>query len=166
MGSFFYSLARKTAAIFLLFASVVILLVSCSASPSAEELMMEFAKAYGIDKTCYSKSIPEGEPGYAPVEFFTELYGNIEESVSDYAVIFTSTLSSVGECSVILCYSEYDAMRVSEAALMRLDMIKSLVGSVNTEAADDAFVIRRGRAVITCALSDNERAEKLWKKII
>ncbi len=155
---------RTLAAVLLL--SIALLSVSCSAQPSAKELMHEFVTGYGIEKPYYFKSAAEGESGYVPDNFLFRLFGDIDGSVSDFAVVFTSDLSAVGECSVLICYSEYDAARVSEAVLMRVDTVRSLLGSSDTSAADDAAVFRRGRIVVCCMLDDNARAKRLWDRIL
>ena len=145
---------------------LLFILASCDEGRSALSIMSEFCEAYSVGGVVYSPHIREGERGYSDEDFFIELYGEGSDSVSDYSVLLLSGLSDVGECAVFICYSDYDATLVSDMCYRRIELLKSLSGAVDTSFADDAFVLRRGKTVVMCALADNERGKRIWKKVI
>ncbi len=145
--------------------SFFILFISCGDLPNALDAMNEFKEAYGIEKTVYSKSLPEGDSGYADSDFFYNMYGDGEDSVCDYAVLLLSDLDTVGECAVFICYTEYDAILVTDICRRRMDLLKSLMGSVDVSFLSDSFIKRYGRVVVMCALSDNESAQQIFDRI-
>ena len=155
---------RKTAAVFLSFALLIFSLFSCTEQKSAVSLMEDFVSAYGIRKTVFSSSLKEGEDGFVSEGFLEKLYGDIGESVYEFAVVFTSDLRSLGECSVFVCHTAYDALTVSEAATDRIQMIRKLSVEGDTSSLEDAFVLRKGKVVVMCALDDNGRARSLWER--
>lgn len=155
----------RAALVFLLLLSIICM-SSCQRSVEAYKLMTELCYAYGIDRVIFSPSVKEGEEGYCPDGFLDSVFGDISESVSDYALLFISDLFSVGECAILVCYSTYDAIAVTEAALMRLELLRTESGGLDISALEGAFVERSGRTVILCALPDNDRARRLVRKII
>ena len=166
-----FSFMRKN--IFRIFISAVLIfallaMTACSrgSHSSALEMMLSFAKEYDLGGVIYSPDIKEGERGYTDENFFNTLYDADSSYVEDYSVLLLSGISDAGECGVFLCYGAYDAIMVSEMCLKRLDLLRSLAGSADTSFTDDAFVIRRGRVVVMCALSDNMLAKHIWEKII
>ena len=142
------------------------LLSSCEEKRSAYEIMEEFRRSYGIERTVFSPEIPEGEAGFCGEGFLERAFGNVSENVGDYALLFISDLDAVGEIDILVCYSAYDAAAVSESALMRLDFLRREAGDADTEYLETAFVERRGRTVILSALPDNERAMRVLDKIL
>ena len=72
---------------------------------------------------------------------------------------------AVGECAVLVAYSEYDAVLLTETCLRRLEMLGSLMGTADTVTLNDAFVSRYGRVVVLSALPDNSSARAIFKKI-
>lgn len=140
--------------------------MSCKEQKSAHALMLDFCNAYGIEKTVFSPSVAEGSEGYANADFFEHVFGEKAESVSDYAVVFSSGLDRVQECAVLLCYSDYDALVACDILRRRVDLVKSMGASINTSYAADAVVFKSGKYAVMCVLSDNERAEKIWRKIL
>lgn len=144
----------------------ILILSSCSEKRSALSVMSEFRKAYSVGGVVYSPLIGEGQRGHSDEAFFVELYGEGSDSVSDYSVLLLSGIAGVGECAVFICYSDYDAILVSDMCYRRIEFLKSLSGAVDTSFAEDAFVLRRGKTVVMCALADNDRGKSIWKKVI
>ena len=151
-------------AILLIF-SLLISLFSCGEARGSEELMAEFLLGYGEVGTLYTPSIPEGERGFAYDGFLEALYGDISGGVSDFAIALRSDGMETYECAVFVAHSEYDALLIADACYARLELIKSLTVG-DGDHLDEAFVIRRGRTVVFCALSDGELASSLWKSIL
>jgi len=146
--------------------SIAISFSSCEEKRGAHALMTEFAQSYGAGGVLYSTEIEEGEYGYIDKNFFYTLYGEGEDSVSDYSVLLLSGISSLGECAVFICYTDYDAFVVSDMCRRRIDLLRSFSGSPDTSSATDAVVKRYGRCVVMCAMADNSRAISLWDKIL
>ena len=138
--------------------------VSCGVMPSARYLAETFREQYGIDAVIFSPGIPEGERGYVREGLFETLYGDHIGSVSDFALILHSDGESVYECAVMLAVSEYDAVILCDVLFERMELIRS-VASDDT-SLDGAFVKRKGRLVVMCAMPDNRRAELIWEKIM
>ena len=155
---------RAVALILLL--SLFLMSVGCKEDRSALSLMNEFLDTFSYVGITFSKDIPEGEAGYVDESFFVTLYGESDASVSDYAVFMLTDIDSVGECAIMFCYSEYDAIRVMDMLFRRIDLMRSLGGSINTECARDAVVIKRGKRVAMCALDDNGAAKDVLKKLL
>ena len=128
--------------------------------------MSEFAEAAGIGKAVLSPSLPEGEEGRIEWATVCRLWGDMGEGVLDFAAVFTSDLHSVGECAAIVCRSPADALTALEAAEKRIEALRRAAPEGEASRLHDAFVIRRGRLVIMCALADNARARELWDRIL
>ena len=141
-------------------------LSSCGEKAAPYELMLEFCASYGIEDTVFSPCVKEGDEGYTDSDFFESVFGKGDESVCDYAVVFLSDLNRAGECSLFLCYSDYDALMVCDMLYRRIDLIKSMGAGIDTSYLSDAVVFKSGKYAVMCALSDNERAEKIWRKIL
>ena len=152
--------------VFLIFASALFLFVSCRQKISPYAMMLEFCESYGIENTVFSPVVSEGEAGYTDEDFFETVFGEGIESVEDYAVVFLSSLDYVGECSLFLCYSDYDALVVCNVLRRRVDLIKSVGAGINTSYTADALIFKSGKYVVMCALSDNILAERIWRKIL
>ena len=141
-------------------------LASCGQKPSPYSLMLEFCESYGIEDTVFSPLLSEGEEGYTDEDFFKIVFGEGIEAVEDYAVVFLSSLDYAGECSVFLCYSEYDALVVCDMLRRRIDLIKSIGAGINTSYVSDAVVFKSGKYAVMCALSDNELAKRMWRRLL
>ena len=158
---------RKKLILLLCIGALFCSMLSCgSIERSALELMREFTEDYGWEGVIYSPSVREGEAGYADEAFFESVWGEGVEYVSDFAVVFSSSLDKSGECAVFICYNDFDAARVSEMIYRRFDLIASLGIVLDTSSLNDSFVLRRGRVVVASALPDNDRAKSVWKRII
>ena len=129
-------------------------------------LMLKFAEDYGLSETIFSTSVKEGKAGYTDEDFFRSVFDERVEHVSDYAMIFISNLDYAGECAVFLCYSEYDALVACDILRGRVDLIKSISAGIDTSYTEDARIFKSGRYAVMCVLPDNERAERIWRKIL
>lgn len=161
-------LARSLVAISftLMIVFVALSLLSCAKRAAPYFLMSEFCSEYGINDTVFSPSVPEGKDGYISGSFFKTVYGESDDLVCDYAVVFLSSLDNVGECAVFLCYSDYDALLACDILYRRIELLKSMGTGMDTSYVLDASVFKSGKYVVMCALSDNVRAEKIWRKIL
>ena len=140
--------------------------VCCVKNDAPYGLMLEFCEIYGIEDTVFSPTLAEGDLGYANDEFFELVFGEKPYSVSDYAVVFLSDLDFVGECALLLCYSEGDALDACLLLRERIDLLKSMGTGMDTSYLADAVVFKSGRYAVLCALSDNVKAEKTWRKLL
>ena len=156
---------RKITAFILLF-SLAASLLSCSEKRSARALMREFSIAYGIDSPIYSPDVREGEEGYINSGFFSELYGEGEEWVSDFAVVLLSDLEAASECGVFICYTDYDARQVSEMLRRRIELVRSVAAISGLSLPDGDFVYREGIVVVMAILPRTDTARKLWGEIL
>lgn len=141
-------------------------LVACQEKTSPYHLMIEFCQSYGISDTVFSPSLTSGDEGYADEKFFETVYGETPEYVSDYAVVFLSSLDFAGECALFLCYSEYDALVACDIFRRRVALIKSVGSGVDTSYVSDAVIFKSDRYVVMCALDNNDEAKRLWRKIL
>ena len=164
-GAYMRKLLLRGGCLFLIL-TLLFFAVSCEKGSDATLLMQEFRSGYGVGGVLYSYAVPEGERGYCDEEFFVRLYGETPDSVSDFAVLLLSGTRGVGECAVFVCYSDYDAVLVSDMCYRRIEFLMSLSGTVDVSFAEDAFVLRRGKKIVMCALADNDRARGIWKKLI
>lgn len=139
-------------------------ITSCRELPTASALAQGFLDAYGSFGVLFSPEIEEGERGYVRDGFFETLYGDYLGSVSDYALILHSDGEHVSECAVLIAVSQYDAVLLTDAMYTRLDLIRSVAS--DDSSLEGAFVMRGGLLVVMCAVADNTRAEKIWKKLM
>ena len=158
--------ARTVCALLFVSAVLSLVLISCKKKASPYGLMIEFCQSYGIEDTVFSPSLDEGDTGYAEDGFFELLFDEKPHSVSDYAIVFLSSLDYAGECAVLLCYSESDALMTLELMQMRIDLIRSMATGIDVSSTDDARVFKSGKYVVMCALPDNDRAERIWRKVL
>ncbi len=141
-------------------------LVGCSQPADPCGMMESFANSYPLMGIIYSPRIPQQEEGHVGKEFFTSLFGEGERYVADYAVIFTSAPDAVGECSVLVCHSEYEALLAADMCRRRLDMLGKMSNSLDTSSLTDSFVIKSGKIVVMSALPDNALSRNIWRKIL
>ena len=139
-------------------------LCSCGDEPSALDLALEFKESYGIEANIYHPSAHEGESGFVSEGFFESLYGDYSGSVSDFAIILLSDGERISECAVLDCASDHDATLMADAMYDRIELIRSV--SDDDACLDGAFVKRRGLIIVMCAVTDNQRAELIWEKIL
>ena len=160
---------RKSAASVLLVSllcTLLALLLSCAEGRSARALMEEFCSAYGIAHTVYSPEVREGEAGYVKDGFFAQLYGEGEEWVSDFAIVLLSDTAHLSECGVFICYTDYDAIQVTDMLHRRIKLIREVGAASGLAIPEGAFVYREGRCVVVCALPDEAIARRLWREIL
>ncbi len=141
-------------------------LCSCAQSLSAMTFMQEFCSAYGVSSPVYSPTVREGEAGYVSEGFFLSLYGEEPYAVRDFAIILRSDLDGILECGVFVCYSDYDALTVSDMLERRIELIREVAASSGLEYPNNAFIMRENKCVVMSVLPDSERARRIWKRII
>ena len=141
-------------------------LSSCSEKASPSELLSRFCEEYGIRADILSPSYREGEVGHVDESFFESVFFESSDSVSDYAIAFLSSLDRISECSVFLCYSEYDAILVAEMLWRRVDFLRSCAIGMDASYLSDTVVFKSGKYAVMCALSDNSAAERIWRRLL
>ena len=153
----------------LCFILIIVLMMcacSCGEERSAYEIILEFRAEYGELGTVYSLGIPEGETGHCDISMYEAMLGENSDSCKDFATILSANPEKIAECTVLIAYSEYDAMLLSERCFARLDLLASLPIPLDASCLEDAFVIRRGKVVVLCAMPNNALAAKIFKKIL
>ena len=163
--TFISKLLFEIIALICLISLIITSLHSCEKERSAEEIMLEFKASYGIGCAMYS-SDEGGEGIYDGGEIFLAMLGGGAECVGSYLMLLVSGLEYSGECAVFVCFSRYDAMLISERGSARIGMLRSSSAVGVPTFASDGFVMRRGKVVIMCALSDNERAKRIFERIL
>ena len=166
MGRFFNSSFLKRISALTVAAALFMSLSSCGRKPSAVELMSRFCEEYGVFPEILSPSFSEGEKGHVGEDFFESVFLESPNSVSDYAIVFLSSLDRISECSVFLCYSEYDAILVAEMLWRRVDFLRSCAIGMDASYLSDTVVFKSGKYAVMCALSDNSAAERIWRRLL
>ena len=166
MGRFFNSSFLKRISALTVAAALFMSLSSCGRKPSAVELMSRFCEEYGVFYEILSPSFSEGEKGHVGEDFFESVFLESPNSVSDYAIVFLSSLDFIGECAVFVCYSDYDAILTVEMLWRRVDLLKSSAVGIGGASLSDAVVFKRGKYAVMCALSNNALAERIWRRIL
>lgn len=162
----FVAFLRTRIIAFVITLALLVSLSACSEKASPKEALECFCKEYGLSGDILSPSYREGDAGHIDESFFEYVFLESSDSVSDYAVIFLSTLDRISECSVFLCYSEYDAILVIEMLWRRVDFLKSSAIGMDISNLSDAVVFKSGKYAVMCALPDNASAERIWRKIL
>ena len=132
-------------------------LVCCEEKVSADTLMSEFLRSYGIDGVVYSSSAKEGDVGYASGELLSKLFifeGDFPES---YALLLNARSDNGTECGFFVCENEGEREQVIDMCEERLSLLTRGEGGI---------IISRGRVVFYSSLSDSERAENCARRII
>lgn len=154
------------ALIFTLTALACACLCSCEKKRPASDMMRDFCAELGLRGTVFSPDVPEGESGYVSGDFFSSLYGESDEYAADFAVVLLSDLEYAAECGVFICYSDVDAVRVTDMLHRRIELMRSVAAVSGLRFPEDAFVYREGRAVVMCALHGAPNARALWRAIL
>jgi hypothetical protein len=77
---------------------------------------------------------------------------------SDFAVILNCRADYGAECGVFVCDGEAEREAALEMCEERLRIL--------SRDADNSLLIRSGNTVFYSTLTDDERAERLWRKIV
>ncbi|MBQ1260956.1 MAG: hypothetical protein IIX96_02995 [Clostridia bacterium] len=149
----------KRTVIFILCFSILITLSSCSERVSAEELIREFAAAYGTEGVIYTSSAKEGEEGYIDAELYRKLYDSEADFETDFAVMLSEGLDFIYEVGAFVAYDSSSALAALETVLMRIDFLSEM------GYAEAPVVIRRGNTVLYSTLPDKEGAERIFKRM-
>jgi hypothetical protein len=127
------------------------------------ELMGEFQRGFGIGGVVYHLKANEGEVGFMREGFISDLLGEGEELISDFAYLSASTPDEVAECTLILCHTEYDAITAVELCRNRINLVDTLT---EQPIEGRAFILKQGRYLVMGILPDGKSAESLWRKIL
>ncbi len=157
---------KKLLALIIILSTLVLCLSACAEERSALAICREFAAAYGVEGAIYSPTVREGEEGYVREGFFESLYGEPQDSVGDYALLLISDLDEIGEVGIFICESDYDALLVTEMQECRLENIRRVAASAGMSFPEGAFVMRKNKCVVLCAIADAERAERILRRVI
>lgn len=149
---------RRAALFVLILYTSVCVFTSCGEVPDAYAMMCDFARDFGISGAIYSPSVPEGEDGYTTPDLISRIYLTGEVIPSDYAVILNCRADYGAECGVFVCDSEAECTAAIEMCEERLRILSRGDGN--------ALLIRSGNTVFYSTLTDHERAEHLWRKIV
>ena len=147
----------KKIIIILLVFTIVLSITSCGADPSAESMLSDFVVSYGAVGVIYSPRFSEGEPGYITDGLFSEIYIYDGTPPENYAIFLNSYADYGSECAVFVCSDEAECERVVEACRERT----SLLGR-----GEGMLLLRSGYIVFYSTMTDAERAEAIWRKII
>ena len=153
---------RAIGNITLLFLSVLMLFSCADSRKGCEEI---FSERYGKESLSagrlYLLNAKEWEDGHLSSELFSSLYAtppnedaNGEMSrLEDCAIYLSSSLDSVCEIGVFLCYSNTDTERIAKMCHKRISLVSSLKGYADLSALKNARVETKGRLVIYSILS-------------
>ena len=142
----------------LLVLSLLFSLTSCTAVPSAPEMLSDFLLCYGATGTVYSPFKSEGEEGYITEELFSKIYISGGEIPENYAIFLNSHADYGSECAVFVCTGAFSVDFAVDMARERISLF--------SERREESFIISSGRVVFYSTLSDRARAEEIWHKII
>ena len=146
---------RRACLLLILFLSIGAF-CSCGRSYDAYEILTEFRDAYGASGIIYSPMVAEGESGYLYADLGEKIFVFSSDLPSNYAVMLNSHPDTPSECGVFVCADDGE-LRIAEAvALERIHLL----------GTEDAFVIRQGRVIFYSAMSDADRAKKIFKEIM
>ena len=153
---------RAIKGIALLLLSALMLFSCADSRKDCEEL---FSELYGREALSvgrlYLLKAKEWEEGYLSAELFSSLYAtppqeNADAEMSrleDCAIYLSSSLDSVCEIGIFLCYSNTDTERIAKMCHKRISLVSSLKGYADLSALKNARVETKGRLVIYSILS-------------
>lgn len=142
--------------LFSLILIVLLPLTSCSKDYDAYELMDEFVSLYGAEGVVYSPSVEEGSDGYITPGLVERIFLFPDGLGDNFAILLNAHIDRPSECGVFVCSDGEEAFLAEEVCLERLRILD----------VEGGFVKRRGRVVYYVALSDPDRAERIFKQII
>jgi hypothetical protein len=127
------------------------------------ELMGEFQRGFGIGGVVYHLKANEGEVGFMREGFISDLLGEGEELISDFAYLSASTPDEVAECTLILCHTEYDAITAAELCRRRIELIDAVTDG---DIRGKSFLTKSGRYIVFGVIPEADSAKSLWRKIL
>ena len=147
----------KKIVLLVLLLSLTPALTSCNKSPSAYEMLSDFALLYGIEGVIYSSTVPEGEAGFADENLFCGIFLYDGKMPQNYALYLNSHAEYGSECGVFVCADAAERIRISDACRERMRQLKG---------GDRSLLLISYNTVFYSTLTDKEEAERLWCKII
>ena len=147
----------KNTAIILSVVIFSLMLVSCHAAPSAEDMLTDFMSAYSAEGIVYSSVAREGDVGYLDRDTLTEIYQDREIPNENYAVFLNSRPDYGSECGVFVCKDTEEVRRVTDTLERRLKLLRG---------EERSLLIRSGNIVFYSTMRDRDTAEKIWRDII
>lgn len=149
---------KRIIAFILLLCLFICSLVSCRENRSAEDLLCEFIEAYGADGIIYSMGKKEYEDGYVSEELLARIYVYQGDFPENFAIFLNSHADYGSECAVFVSSNAEETSMIVEMCQERI----SLLG----RGSDIAFIKRKGNVIFYSTMSDREKAEKIWAKIL
>ena len=95
--------------------------------------------------------------------FISDLLGQGEELISDFAYLSASTPGEILECTLILCYTEYDAITAVELCRRRIELIDAVTDG---DIRGKNFLTKCGRYIVFGVIPEADSAKSLWRKIL
>ena len=147
-------------------------LSGCGKEMAPSDIYDAFSARYQLPAgLVYQKSAKEGEERYLSRDTFDTLYQRID-GTDDWDEIIDMVLwqgmrsGKVCEMGIFLCVDRECAESVVRLCQNRLDMILSLESYIDTTCAKDARLFITGKTVIFLVLEDNQKAERIIKRIL
>ena len=147
-------LIKKTVCALLLAISLFSL-YSCSSSPPASTLILEFMSAYGISGTPITSDAPEFSEGYMNEESFLKIFP-LDAPPRDYAILLNRRFTYGEECGFFVIRGE-DKSAVLEMCQERIKLISNGKGGI---------LLHSGDVIFYSTLSDSEKARDIFYTII
>ena len=133
-------------------------LLSCGKTADAYAMLTELVDLYGAEGVIYYSSAAEGEEGYMSDGLFEKLYVMVGYTPRNYAIFINSHVSTASECAAFVCRNSDEATAVTEMCEERVRLL--------TRGGDSYVIIRTGKTVFYSTMTDTERTERLWRKIV
>ncbi len=152
--------------VLILILAVSSLLTSCAEMTSADLLLRNFCAAFPLTRgRVYSSEVRANEEGHLTEEMLDTLFGEGERPLySSSAVYLCADMDGVEECGVFVVREGLGAM---DDIVRTQDFFYSRIRTVRLAfPMTEGRVMRFGRVIVYCILSDTERAEHLFSRLI
>lgn len=156
------------------------LLSSCRNKKTPGEILSDFASAYPLPAGhVYDTTAPDTSDAYFPPELFRLLYarqdgGDDREDVLQCAVFLSTAMDRVAEAGVFVCPDRGAADEVMGMLTTRIRLLRdSAPGGAATDGspadtsnAGDARIRLFGNRVVYVVLDDNEKAMRVFSRLL
>ena len=132
-------------------------MLSCSAEPTARDMLSDFCVAYGVEGIIYSPDIKEGKDGYITARMFSDIYLFYGDPPENYAVMLNSRTDVSAECGTFVSQNDAELSALEAMCYERI----ALLG-----APESSIVIRSGATVFYSTFSNSKRVSEIWGAII
>ncbi len=152
-------------------ALLIVPLSSCRTPLSPKNAMEAFAKDYPLPcGTLYFSESPARDPSHPDDQLFSLLYASPDgsddrEDIMEYAIFLGASLTYACEAGIFLCPDSESASEVMGMLSSRIFFVSN-TKETDTTFCKDAFVKRYGRQVVYAILPDNQKALRIWDKIL